>query len=48
MEALSESNILLKSFSFEEDNQGIPEVEVPDIKLDNFDLFIGNNAQGKT
>lgn len=48
MKLAHQSNIHLESFSFKEELNGIPELEVSDVKLDSLNLFIGNNAQGKS
>jgi energy-coupling factor transporter ATP-binding protein EcfA2 len=48
MRRLEQSDLRLKSFSFEERQGDEIEFEVSKIDLGNFNLFIGNNAQGKT
>ena len=44
----SSSRIRLKSFSFLEKENDETRLDISNVNLDNFDLFIGDNAQGKT
>ncbi len=48
MQPIIQSNLKLKSFSFKEELDSQLELEISDVELGGFDLFIGDNAQGKT
>jgi len=48
MQLIGQNSIRLKSFSFKEELDGQIEVDISNVDLEGFDLFIGDNAQGKT
>lgn len=48
MQFIGQNNIKLKSFAFKEELEDRLEVDVSTVELEGFDLFIGDNAQGKT